>query len=393
MGVIVTEYSIVGIIALIVSIIINIGFFRQHLRTKNVTNKCYRWFLISIICYFITDSLWGLLNHYHLMFALRLDTNIYFIAMALSVFFWLVYSVLFLGGGKKSVFNKIIVIYGTLITIFAITVVIINLFDNSHILFDFDENNNYYSKGIRYVILTVQSVAFIISALYGLIRSIMIKDNIRYRYLAVGSFGLVMSIGIVTQTFFPLLPLYAAGTIIAMCVYHIFVVNKEKEELLSARKLVRTDALTGAGSRYAYVELEEMIDGLIAKKEAKNFAVTVFDINGLKRINDTHGHDYGDELIKKCYYLIDKIYKDVLVYRIGGDEFVAIIRGDKYEERESLLKQFECAIDENLSNGDEVIISFGMSDYDMEKDNTYKVVFSRADRNMYACKKQLKKKK
>jgi GGDEF domain-containing protein len=54
----------------------------------------------------------------------------------------------------------------------------------------------------------------------------------------------------------------------------------------------------------------------------------MFDLNDLKHINDRYGHERGDEYIVNCCRLICQVFKHSPVFRIGGDEFVALLRGE-----------------------------------------------------------------
>ena len=154
-------------------------------------------------------------------------------------------------------------------------------------------------------------------------------------------------------------------------------------------KIVNIDPLTGANSKFAYVKMEDEIDKLINAKLITCFSVVVFDVNGLKKVNDTLGHDAGDEYIKACYKLIKDIYTDDIVYRFGGDEFVVILQDDSYDERYELLYKFESQIETNILNKLPVV-STGMDDFNYGTDNTYRAVFTRADDKMYERKKLLK---
>ena len=78
------------------------------------------------------------------------------------------------------------------------------------------------------------------------------------------------------------------------------------------------------------------------------------------------------------------------VYRVGGDEFVVILEGPDYDQREALLAGFNGRIDKNLVEN-KVVVSAGMSDYVAGKDTSYKRVFVRADHSMYERKEQLKR--
>lgn len=98
--------------------------------------------------------------------------------------------------------------------------------------------------------------------------------------------------------------------------------NKEVE------KQAFTDPLTGGKNRHMFMY---DLDKLIAK--GKKFAICFMDLDGFKQINDTMGHDAGDELlINLSKTFIEKLPKNVASYRIGGDEFGLIITDIKTTE-------------------------------------------------------------
>ena len=101
------------------------------------------------------------------------------------------------------------------------------------------------------------------------------------------------------------------------------------------------------------------------------------------------GHEAGDEYLKSACRIICEHYKHSPVYRIGGDEFVAILKGSDFENRELLKQKFDELIDENLRTGS-VVISSGMAVFNPELDESYTEVFIRADKSMYERKTALK---
>jgi electron-transferring-flavoprotein dehydrogenase len=80
----------------------------------------------------------------------------------------------------------------------------------------------------------------------------------------------------------------------------------------------------------------EKINAAIEKGEQEPFAVAVFDINDLKKVNDLHGHKEGDACIRAACKKICTIFDHSPVFRVGGDEFIAILSGADYE---TLLKR------------------------------------------------------
>lgn len=161
--------------------------------------------------------------------------------------------------------------------------------------------------------------------------------------------------------------------------------NKSINEV---KEIAYRDPLTGVKSKHAYMEAERQIDEDIKDHNLSELAILVCDVNGLKKINDSLGHKAGDNYIKEASTLICKTYKHSPVYRIGGDEFVVILEGSDYIERDELLSEINHQIEENHPKG-EVSISIGMSSLN-KSDSTLHDVFERADKLMYERKKALK---
>ena len=169
-------------------------------------------------------------------------------------------------------------------------------------------------------------------------------------------------------------------------------VRREQEtarELGVVRQLVNRDHLTGVKNKYAYSEAEKAIDDDIAIGIAKDFAIVVCDVNGLKVINDTYGHSAGDKYIKDGCKLICDVFRHSPVYRIGGDEFCAILKGADFQRSPELMDEIETQVRDNIAKGG-VSIACGIASFDPESDGSVKSVFERADEAMYRNKKLLK---
>lgn len=158
--------------------------------------------------------------------------------------------------------------------------------------------------------------------------------------------------------------------------------------------LAYRDGLTGVKNKTAYQEaairLEEQ-----TRLGRPEFALVVFDINNLKRVNDTNGHDFGDMLIIDACKIICKVFKRSPVYRIGGDEFVVILENGDFDHYKELLERFQTAIDElnqYARVGSELSIARGIAFYEEETDLTFGDVFKRADESMYQNKEIMKSK-
>ena len=165
-------------------------------------------------------------------------------------------------------------------------------------------------------------------------------------------------------------------------------VKREQEyahNLSAARRQAGSDALTGVRNKHAYNDAEEELNRRIASKESVTFSVIIFDVNGLKRVNDTLGHAAGDEHLRKACSIICDVFAHSPVYRIGGDEFVVIAEGADYENVDALLSQLDMINAVNASTGD-VTVACGMARFEHDKDVA--AVFKRADVLMYEHKRK-----
>ena len=87
--------------------------------------------------------------------------------------------------------------------------------------------------------------------------------------------------------------------------------------------------------------------------------------------------------------IVCQVFRHSPVFRIGGDEFVAILRGGDYEKRISLVEMLSRSNRDNVrENGP--VVACGIADYDPARDDCLEAVFNRADAAMYANKKKLK---
>ena len=154
------------------------------------------------------------------------------------------------------------------------------------------------------------------------------------------------------------------------------------------------------------------IDNAIVKKERKkkNFILLIFDVNDFKKINDLYGHHYGDEILS----LFGKILKENYCqygtcYRVGGDEFAAIMEDNLEKVIELNSKLFErleierknekeIAFKETREEREIPYISYGMAKYNPIGNKDERIcetkyayeVWEKADKNMYKFKAKSK---
>ena len=157
----------------------------------------------------------------------------------------------------------------------------------------------------------------------------------------------------------------------------------------SATVMANRDALTGVKNKRAYVQAETDLDKQIAEGTQPPFGLVVFDINGLKEVNDTKGHKAGDVFIQSACSIICNVFKHSPVFRIGGDEFAVILKGNDYDKRTSLMREFSKTLEENKHEGI-VVLAAGISEFAPDMDMRVQDVFERADKLMYDDKKLCK---
>ena len=149
-----------------------------------------------------------------------------------------------------------------------------------------------------------------------------------------------------------------------------------------------TDTMTGVSSKTAYYEYLKQLETKTAEHEI-SYKVVVFDLNGLKSINDNHGHECGDQFIINCAKVIMNLFGKEHTFRIGGDEFIVILEDeniniDMIDQRIfDEMQEFNTTL---KSTDIPASFSFGASEFEKGKDDTFKKVFKRADEIMYQYK-------
>ena len=384
-------YSIVGLLAIVIHLIINIGVFIDMKNGRKFRGEMiYFFFLLSAIIFHITDAIWGFIYDAKLVTALKIDTSIYMIAMASSILLWAYFVFYYVGLNKTE--KKVIITLTFSIFAFQILTVIVNFF--YPVLFSVSADCEYKAEAFRYANLSLQILTYLLVSTYMFLSARKQKGSDKRRHLSIASFGIFMIIAITLQVFFPLLPMYSLGYLLGICALHAFVfrdlLTVREEDLSVAKQQVLIDPLTGVYSKHAYIDAEEEIEQKINDNSMGNFAMVVFDLNDLKMVNDTYGHEAGDNYLRDSTKLIREFYKDIPIYRVGGDEFVAILLDKDYEKKDSLFKSFNEKIEQNLKNKDRLVISSGISTYKSGVDTTILKVFTRADQRMYDRKQKLK---
>ena len=120
----------------------------------------------------------------------------------------------------------------------------------------------------------------------------------------------------------------------------------------------------------------------------------MMDVNNLKATNDKYGHRYGCHLVVSCGHILPTIFKTSKLFHVGGDEFIAIVRGTDYQNFEEVMKDFDnkCTYTMIEYEGVELIFSVARGYSHLQENERYQDVLQRADKEMYQNKAYLKEK-
>jgi len=159
------------------------------------------------------------------------------------------------------------------------------------------------------------------------------------------------------------------------------------------RSQAQQDKLTGVKNTTAFDEKMLQLDRQILAGTCPPFSLVMVDMNGLKQINDTYGHEKGNLAIQAMVKTICDLYKHSPVYRIGGDEFVVLVQNDDYASQDIIWRQLVPYLHQRSQGLKEpwleLSFSAGRAQYQPGIDEDLKAVFRRADAAMYKVKRQI----
>ncbi len=250
------SYSVIGFIAIAVQLIIAFKvMFVSEINNERKTGRIYRMLMISMLAYYITDTLWGILAGLNWIPLLFIDTTVYYVAMSLIIVCFYMYFVEYLG--MKDWKGRFFTMFGKVFFLLEIIFLIVNFFKPW--FFWFDDSDAYVAGPVRYIALWVQIAMFAFSSLVTLLDALKTEGTRRRRHLAIFFFSLIMLIAIIFQEKYPLLPFYALGCLIGSCVLHVYVVGDEQDEaanqLANYKQAILSDAMIALEANLSEDEL------------------------------------------------------------------------------------------------------------------------------------------
>jgi len=164
--------------------------------------------------------------------------------------------------------------------------------------------------------------------------------------------------------------------------------NRERKKMISKlESLSLQDDLTGLYNRRGFFTVSKNFFHLADRKKNKMFLLFM-DLDDLKKINDTWGHQKGDLALKTIADLLMKTFRrSDIIGRMGGDEFAVFPIGSTYSGVENAIQRFNKNLEGKNSSEDSpfhLSVSMGVSCYDPEFPCSLDELFVRADKLMYA---------
>ena len=154
------------------------------------------------------------------------------------------------------------------------------------------------------------------------------------------------------------------------------------------QKKVYLDEATGLPNKN---KCEELLSDFSLLEES--IGVCVFDLNNLRIINNSMGHEMGDEYIRRFAVLLrESVPEEHFVGRAGGDEFIAIMKNQSHEQMQEILKRLRAHVWKYSEDHTDMPISYAVG-YALSEDQddcTMRTLFAAADKNMYINKNHMK---
>lgn len=154
------------------------------------------------------------------------------------------------------------------------------------------------------------------------------------------------------------------------------------------QKKVYLDEATGLPNKN---KCEELLSDFSLLEES--IGVCVFDLNNLRIINNSMGHEMGDEYIRRFAVLLrESVPEEYFVGRAGGDEFIAIMKNQSHEQMQEILKRLRAHVWKYSEDHTDMPISYaaGYALSEDQEDCTMRTLFAEADKNMYINKNHMK---
>ena len=174
----------------------------------------------------------------------------------------------------------------------------------------------------------------------------------------------------------------------------VVLTNRRVRQMRALENRAYRDTLTGLLNRTAYYDYNKELNRKLENGEA-DFSILMIDVNYLKRMNDVYGHEQGNLYLQGAANLMEKVFGNEHLYRIGGDEFVVILEGKAQNGVEERIRAFKEEIarlqaDDSLQPWEKISAAVGIAKYEKGTHRETEEVLRKADEAMYADKLAMK---
>ena len=197
------------------------------------------------------------------------------------------------------------------------------------------------------------------------------------------------------------IPVYLLLCVTILSFYAVFIVLiMQKAALTKANRLLQQqqhwhdlaylDELTHLANPASYAARTQELES--SQSHDSNYSVLVFDIDNFKHVNDSFGHQVGNEVLQKTadFFMKEFSRENYEFFRVGGDEFAAIASGvTEAQVQQQVMKINQMEPDCKLGYS----YSCGFSSVDFSRESAFETAFIEADRAMYAVKTAKKSKR
>jgi len=170
-------------------------------------------------------------------------------------------------------------------------------------------------------------------------------------------------------------------------IYRKFYMDQLRNDIHNNHRLATIDMLTEVFSKNYLLQHCKV---LMKENQAGSFCVLMIDIDFFKNINDTHGHIYGDDMLKhvsKC--ILSSVRESDLVARYGGDEFLVILNNSSYDLGVKIAERIRAQVERlETSEDHKISVSIGLAEHSIDRTESVEDIISRADHALYQAKKQ-----
>ncbi|GAA0110082.1 GGDEF domain-containing protein [Clostridium tertium] len=303
--------------------------------------------------------------NYKFIYINKLVNTLLLIASPLPIYMWNKYLSIWIS--KKIINFKIKISYFEIPLIINTTILILNLKYN--IIFSINSSNLYHRESFFIIPLLTCTLYYINSYLILLKERHNLSKDI-YKFLHI-----LYIFPIFTLVIQSLIPQYLLfwNSIATIFVFTYILVQQE---------LLETDSLTEAFNRNYFNNFISKLNKL--NINLSRLGAINIDLDEFKYINDTYGHQAGDEVLKDFVLILNKSFgKKSKIIRMGGDEFLVIIENTYPKEIESDLELLNSIIESHNSHSKYTIkFSFAYCIYSDDFDNIYDF-FNYIDNKMY----------